>query len=142
VTGVKFHFGYGVSAIGYMIAIWFLSSSQGAAAVSGAPSLAASLLHIPLFAGLASCLILSVTGGRWCHGVPWPVYGVLALVAGTYAAFDAWHQSHGLEPLASVEDFLLDGVGIWGSLLIHRLTRDRGDSSGESVTLSATPGQT
>lgn len=116
---VKFHLGYGVVATGYMTGIFILSSLQGGKS-GPAVQLFTKLLHIPLFFGLALCLLLSVTGGKWYGTVSCQLYWVIGLLAGTYAAFDEWHQSFVAGRYASVSDFLLDCLGIVGLLLIHR----------------------
>lgn len=117
--GIKFHPGYGVAAIGYMTGIFFLSSLQGAES-GPAVRLFSNLLHIPLFAGLAWCLLLSLSGGQWIRTLSLPLYGIIGLLAGAYAALDEWHQFFVPHRSASVSDFLLDCVGIAGLLFLHR----------------------
>lgn len=85
-----------------------------------AVQLLTNLLHMPLFSGLAVCLLLSVTGGQWYRTVSCQLYCVIDLLAGTYAAFDEWHQSFVVARFASASNFLLDCLGIGGLLLIHR----------------------
>ena len=119
---VKFHLGYGVAAIGYMTGIFLLSSLQGGKS-GPAVQLLANLFHIPLFFGLALCLLLNVTGGQWYRSVSCPLYWGIGLLAGTYAALDEWHQFFVAGRSASFSDFLLDCLGIAGLLLLHRLLR-------------------
>jgi VanZ like family len=116
---VKFNPGYGLAAVGYMAGIFLLSSSRDE--VAPASVLILKLLHLPLFAGLAACLLLSVTQGRWYRFIPGYLYGLIALLAISYAAFDEWHQSFVPGRSASVGDFLLNCVGIALLLTVHRL---------------------
>lgn len=122
---MKFHLGYGVAASGYMTGIFFLSSSQGGKS-DPEFQLLSNLFHVPLFSGLALCLLLSLTGGQWSRPLPYQLYGAISLLAGAYAAFDEWHQSFVAGRSASVGDFLLDCLGIAGLLLLHRLRRGCG----------------
>ena len=115
----KFHLGYGLAAIGYMTGIFVLTSAPGESALSS--PLFWNLLHIPLFAGFASCLLLSLTEGQWDRSLSWQLYVVIGLLVGVYAAVDEWHQSFVSGRYASAVDFLLNCVGIVALLLIHRL---------------------
>lgn len=121
---MKFNLGYGLAAIGYMTGIFLLSSSQGD--VAPASVLVLKLLHLPLYAGLAACLLLSLTQAQWYRGVSWHLYGVIALLAGSYAAFDEWHQSFVPGRSASMGDVLLNCVGIALLLALHRLVSRHG----------------
>jgi VanZ family protein len=116
---MKFHLGYGLAAIGYVTGIFMLSSLPGGKS-GPAVQLFANFLHIPLFFGLALCLLLSLTGGQWYRTVSYQLYWVIGLLAGTYAAIDEWHQFFVGGRSASVSDFLLDCLGIAGLLLLHR----------------------
>lgn len=117
---MKLHLGYGVATTGYMTGIFFLSSLQGGKSDPGF-QLLSNLMHIPLFFGLAWCLLLSLNAGQWYRTLPQQFYCVIGLLAGAYAALDEWHQSFVAGRSASVGDFLLDCLGIVGLLLIHRL---------------------
>ena len=119
---MKLHLGYGLAATGYMTGIFFLSSLQGGRSGPGL-ELLSNLIHIPLFSGLALCLLLSLAGGQWPRTTSSHLYGVVGLLAATYAAFDEWHQSFVAGRSASFGDFLLDCLGIAGLLLLHRLLR-------------------
>lgn len=122
---MKFHPGYGMAAIGYMTGIFMLSSLPGAKS-GPAVQLLTNFLHVPLYFGLAVLLLLSVTGGQWYRTIPCQLYWSIGLLAGTYAAFDEWHQSFVVGRFAGASDFLLDCLGVAGLLLIHRwLTRHR-----------------
>jgi VanZ family protein len=127
---MKIHLGYGVAAIGYMIGILFLS---GAPAEAGSSSPAASLfwnlLHIPLFAGLASCLLLSLSDGQWYRRITWRLYGLIVLIAGVYAGFAEWHQSWVSGRYGTPGDLLLNLLGIAALVFAHRIAGGQGPSS-------------
>ncbi len=117
------HLGYAAAAVGYMLGIALLSS--GPANPGSGPSAASplwSLLKVPLFAGLASCLLLSLNAGQWARRVPWRRYGVVILATGAYAAFHAWHPSFIPGRDGDVTGFLLNCLGIAGLVVLHRLS--------------------
>ena len=123
------HLGYAVAAIGYMTGIFVLSSlPEGGVGTPGSPVFW-NLLHIPLFAGLASCLLLSVSNGQWRRRLPGWLYAAIALVAATYACFDEWRQASLVGRHATIEDVLLNLAGIAGLLLLHRFAGGNGASS-------------
>ena len=114
---------YGLATLGYMAAVFLLSSQD---VITPRSVVALKLLHPPLFAGLAVCLLLSFTQGRWLRPGSWRLYGVIGLVAGGYAASDEWHQSFVPGRTASVGDFLLDCAGIAVVLAVHCLLTHSG----------------
>ena len=109
---------YGLATLGYMAAVFLLSSQD---VVAPRSFIVLKLLHPPLFAGLAACLLLSLTQGQWSRPGSWRLYGVIGLVVGGYAASDEWHQSFVPGRSASVGDFLLDCAGIALALTAHWL---------------------
>jgi VanZ family protein len=127
---MKIHLGYGVAAVGYMIGIFLLSASPEEAG-SGGPGAALfwNLLHIPLSAGLASCLLLSLSNGQWQRRVPWRVYAVIVFIAGGYAGFAEWQQSWVDGRYATVGDFLLNLIGVGALVFLHRLAGGQGANS-------------
>jgi len=124
---VKLNVGYGLAALGYMTGIFVLSASQ--LNVIPASRLLLKVLHVPLFAGLAACVLMGLAQGLWSQAGSWRLDGLVGLVAGGYAAFDEWHQSFVPGRSASVGDFFLDCLGIALFLGVHRLiirgTHDR-----------------
>jgi hypothetical protein len=114
---VRFNPGYGLAAIGYMTAIYLLSASRDDVVV---PVVMLKLFHLPLFGGLAACLLLGLTRGRWYRAVSWQLYGLVGLVAAAYAAVDEWHQSFVPGRNPSGGDFLLDCMGILLFVALHR----------------------
>ena len=83
--------------------------------------LVSNLFHIPLFAGLAFCLLQALSGREGKQQVTWGLLGLTFLVTAILAALDEWHQSFVPGRDASSGDFCLDLVGIGMTLLIARL---------------------
>lgn len=133
---VRFHLGYAAAAVGYMTGIGLLTSAPAAAWTGGGGlSLFWNILHVPLYAGLALCLLLAVTGGEWSSRVPWRLYAGIAFIAGASGAFDEWHQAFVPGRYASVSDFLLNCVGIAGLVLVHRLAAPESGIVGATVRM-------
>jgi VanZ family protein len=129
---MKFQFGYLVAAVGYMTGVFLLSSSE--ASIGPSSILLTKVLHIPLFAGLAGCLLLAVTGGQWYRTLSIQAYMLVAVLAVGYAAADEWHQSFNADRVAAVGDFLLNCVGVGLAIVIQlmvarRMARKRETSS-------------
>lgn len=122
-TKVKLQFSYVVAALGYMTGIFILSSSEGKFGPSSL--LLTKVLHIPLFAGVAGCLLLAVTGGRWYRRVSIQAYALVGFVAIAYAAADEWRQTFVIDRIGSVGDFLLDSAGVGLAIVIHALVARR-----------------
>jgi VanZ family protein len=129
---MKFQFGYLIAAVGYMTGVFLLSSSE---ANIGPSSIALTkILHIPLFAGVAGCLLLAATGGQWYRTLSIQAYLLVAGLAVGYAAADEWHQSFNTGRVAAVGDFLLNCVGVGLAIAIQlfvarRTVRKRDASS-------------
>lgn len=117
------HLGYLVASAGYMTGIFLLSSSVGESLPGSAGSVTSliftKLLHLPLFGGLALCLLLAMAGSHFGYRRRWQPYLMTALIAGTYAGFDEWHQSLVPGRYASVGDVLLNCTGIAVLLIAH-----------------------
>lgn len=123
---IKVHVGYAVGAAGYLVGIFLLSSTPGdAPLVAATPSLVFNLLHVPLFAGLATSLVLAFTGGCWTRRLPLRLYVAIALLAIGYAGFDEWRQSWVPGRYGSMTDFCLNTLGALGLVLVHWLGRRR-----------------
>ena len=119
---MKVHLGYAFAAIGYMIGIFCLSASPEQIRTTGlAASIASTLLQVPLFAGLASCLLLSVSDGQWHRRISWRLYGLIIAIAGAYAVFAEWYQCWVSGRYDMPADLMLNLVGIAALLLAHRL---------------------
>jgi len=123
---IKLHLGYTVLAVGYMIAIFILSEQPGGdgGPLDLLPGFLSNPLHVPLFAGLAWCLLMSLSGGQWSQTISGPLYMLIGVLVGGVAALDEWHQSFVPGRFAGVGDFLLDCVGIAALLLVHRGRRN------------------
>lgn len=123
---IKFHRSYSVGACGYVLGIFILSELP-ARGVEGridlGPQLLWNFLHVPLFAGLAWCLLMSLSGGQWSQSLCPEAYGVVGFLAGGYALLDEWHQSFVAGRFASLTDLFLDCLGIVGLLVIHFMRR-------------------
>jgi hypothetical protein len=104
-----------------MIAIFILSEQPGGdgGPLDLLPEFLSNPLHVPLFAGLAWCLLMSLSGGQWNETISGPLYMLIGGFAGAYAALDEWHQLFMPGRFAGVGDFLLDCVGIAALLLVH-----------------------
>ena len=117
---VKFHPWYGLFTLAYLVGIYWLSSLSDFGVGEGEPmvQLASNLFHIPLYAGLAFCVLQALSGAQGIQGVPCALSGLSFLGTAAYAALDEWHQAFVPGRFASVGDFLLDLVGIVGMLFI------------------------
>ena len=116
---MKIQPGYLVSACGYMTGIVTVSSgTDGGGATS---PLVTDLLGASLFAGLASCLLLSLTGGEWGLALPWRLYVVVGFIGVAIAALDQWWAFPSGVRSGSMPGFLLDTLGVVGLLTAHRL---------------------
>jgi VanZ like family len=120
---MKFQFGYLVAAVGYMTGVVLLSSSE--ASFGPSSFLLTKALHIPLFAGVAGCLLLAVTGGQWYRTLSAQAYALVAVLAVGYAAADEWHQSFVADRVAQVSDFVLNCVGVGLAIMIQWLVSRR-----------------
>jgi hypothetical protein len=117
--GIRLEPRYALLTLAWTAAIYLLSSrvELGTGDSHPAVALASNLLHVPLFAGLAFCLLKTLSGGQEIHArLCWVVF----LVTAVYAAMDEWHQSFVPGRFASVGDFLLDITGILSTILIMR----------------------
>jgi len=98
-----------MATVGYMAWIFHLSSLPGSATGPDTPfwRFAANASHVPLYAGLGFCVLMTVA--HW----PWPARAVWTLGIGlAYAGFDEWHQSWAPGRSASAADVALDGIGL------------------------------
>ncbi len=114
---------YTLLTLALLAAIYWMSSLPDVSGTEPDPliQLVSNLAHAPLFAGLAFCLLKTLSAGQAGQEVSWRVYWAVFLGAGTFAALDEWHQSFVAGRYPSVTDFLLDLTGIVGMLLILRL---------------------
>jgi hypothetical protein len=122
-TRVKLQFSYIVAALGYMTGVYILSASEGTIGPSSV--LFTKALHVPLFAGVAGCLLLAVTGGQWYRRMSIRAYALVGFIAIALAAAGEWRQSFVIGRIGSVYDVLLDGVGIGLAIVIHALIAHR-----------------
>jgi VanZ family protein len=111
---------YSLLTLAYLLAIYLLSSIPD---VTGSESdpwvlLLFNLGHIPLFAGLAFCVLRSLSPAR---AAAWARYGLAFVACGVCGALDEWHQSFVPGRDCSLGDFLLDLAGIAVMLVLLRL---------------------
>jgi hypothetical protein len=125
---MKLHLQYTVATLAYLTGIFLLSHLPGTESAPGGPSIISiiperlqNFLHVPLFAGLAWCMLMSLSNGQWRKTLPLWCYGVVGVFAIVYAAVDEWHQSFIPGRFASLSDFFVDCVGIVGLLFAHWL---------------------
>lgn len=117
---IKLRRGFAVLTLVFGGGIYWLSSIPYSGVRDASPlrELATNLLHIPIFGGLAICFFLPLLGEK---ENPWIVYLLTLLATSSYAVFDEWHQSLVPGHYPSVNDILLDLVGVVGMLVIFRL---------------------
>ena len=108
---------YGLLTLAWLATIAWLSSRPDLGTSESSPLVArvSNLMHVPLFAGLAYCLLKTLPAGGQTS---WPRSGIVFLVATGFAALDEWHQSLVPGRFASVSDFLLDIIGVVAVILI------------------------
>ena len=126
--GIRYDRRYSLLSVAYLTGIYWLSSFPGLGAPAGGPlvALVSNLSHAPLFAGLAFCVLKSLSGAQEVSGAR---YGLAFVVSAVCAALDEWHQSFVPGRLASAGDFLVDVAGIGGMLVLLRLRAPRDTSS-------------
>lgn len=117
--GIRLDPWYGLLTLVWTAAIYLLSSRVELGTGDSHPvvALASNLFHVPLFAGLAFCLLKTFSGGQ---EIPFRLCWVVFVVAAGYAVLDEWHQSFVPGRFASVGDVLLDVTGIMATMLIVR----------------------
>jgi len=141
---MKLHPTYTVVTLAYLIGIFILSQIPGSDSAQGGiyilPERLQNFLHIPLFAGLAWCMLMSLTDGQWKKTAPLWCYCIVGCLSIFYAASDEWHQAFVPSRFPSVGDFFMDCVGIMGLLLIHRLSSNPNTPSKRSPAASVYEG--
>lgn len=114
---IEFNRPYLLLTLIYMVGIYWLSSLSDL----GVKGLDTSFLHIPLYAGLAFCLLKAMSEALPRQAIPWRLPGLIFVSAAAYAALDEWHQSFVPGRDASTGDFSLDLLGIGLMLFLARL---------------------
>ena len=109
---------YALLTLAWLLMITGLSSlpDSGGAERSTLMQALWNLAHVPLFGGLAFCVLKSLrpgTSGR-------PRYALAFLACAACGVLDEWHQSFVPGRIASMGDLFLDLIGIAGTLLILR----------------------
>jgi hypothetical protein len=94
-------------ALAYMAGIFVLSGTPGRhLAALGLPFDAFQLLHVPLYAGLASVTLLALEGPALAR------MAVTVVVCMGYGLSDEWHQSFVPGRYFSVADLEADAIGV------------------------------
>jgi hypothetical protein len=115
---MKVHLGFGLAGVGYLIGIAMLSCTPN---LPLPVPLEIALVRVPLYAGLALCLLLSLSGGVWDRPPAARLYVLVGLLvaacAGAEVVYRLW-----LEPGCRVMEDLVAGLtGTAGLLTSHRL---------------------
>jgi hypothetical protein len=107
----------GAVAILYMCGVVYLSSLPGREiAAWGWPAAWIDLVHVPLFAGMASVTLWAVAGP------PRPVRAALVIAAClVFAASDEWHQRYVPGRVSSLADLRLDALGTFLGIAVGEL---------------------
>ena len=121
---IEFPRPYLLLALVYMGGIYWLSSLSN----PGIKGIDASFLHIPLYAGLAFCLLNAMSATRPRQAIPWKLPGFTFVAAAAYAVMDEWHQSFVPGRDASLGDVCLDMAGIGMTLLLGHRLAERGNA--------------
>ena len=115
---------YRLLTVMYLAVIYGLSSIPDLSTQEQHPlvRLALNLGHAPLFAGLAFCVLKSLSGALDASS---DRYALAFAMSAACAALDEWHQSFVPGRYCSLGDFLVDVVGIAGMLFFLRLLARR-----------------
>jgi VanZ family protein len=111
---------YALLTIAYVAAVYWLSSLPDLSRPEQRPLVLflMNVGHGPLFAGLAFCVWKSLSR---VGEAGWMRYALTFAVCGMGGALDEWHQSFVRGRMASIDDWLVDLVGIAGTLLLLRV---------------------
>jgi VanZ family protein len=109
---------YGLLTVAWLLGITWLSSlpDHGGAERSSLMQAAWNLAHVPLFGGLAFCVLKSLRPGEDGRAR----YALALVLCAACAVLDEWHQSFVPGRVSSPGDVILDLVGIVGMLLLLR----------------------
>lgn len=120
---VEFHTRYVLLALAYAGAIYWLSSlsSLGVDGHHRLVQVGSKLVHVALYGGLAFLLLKGVMRGQATREATWLHSGLAFAASAILAVLDEWHQSFVPGRRASVNDLLLDLIGIAGTLLVVRI---------------------
>lgn len=115
---------YSLLTLVYVATIHWLSSVPDLSASESDPLtlLFMNLGHAPLFAGLAFCVLKSLSRVGEAHGNR---YALALAVSTACAALDEWFQSFVAGRHSSIGDLLVDVAGI-GAMLVFLALRNRG----------------
>jgi VanZ family protein len=122
--GIELDARYSLLTLASLAAVYWLSSRPDFSTTESSRlwKLVSNLSHAPLFAGLTFCVLRALS---FDQKMSWREAVVVLFGLGTAAALDEWHQVFVPGRKASVDDFLLDIIGIAGMLLIFRIRAPR-----------------
>jgi VanZ family protein len=113
-------------AVGWMLAIFFVSSLSSPPQMPGGLSFSAG--HFMAYALLATLLVRALASARW-SGLGPAAYSRAWLFSALYGASDEWHQSFVPSRMATLGDWLADASGAAAGLVAvwaaHRLVTRR-----------------
>jgi VanZ family protein len=123
---------YSLLTVAYLLAIYWLSSLPDLSAHESPPlvRLLMNLGHVPLYAGLAFCVLKSLSPAPMAARAR---YGLVFVACGACGGLDEWHQSFVPGRDCSLGDFLLDLAGIAVMLVLLRLHELRSEVRHETV---------
>ncbi|SRR5712691_3990362 len=118
---IALHRRYGVFTLGYLAMIYWFSSHLDPWRGRNDPlaQLVTNLYHMPLYAGLAFFVLLTVSRGQTLASHRWVRAACTLLITGVVALLDEWHQAVVPGRDSSWTDVLLDRRG--GDAAGHRV---------------------
>src|SRR2546430_9291338 len=117
--GIESWLRYALLFVVYLVGIYWLSSFPDLGfRRNPIIGLASNLFHIPLFAGLAFCLLRALSGSEARQQVTWRLLVLTFVVTAVLGALDEWIQSFLQGRQSTVKDFLLDLFGMGRMLLM------------------------
>jgi hypothetical protein len=115
---MKIHLGFGLAGLGYLMGIGMLSCTPNLPLPA---PLEVALVRVPLHAGLALCLLLSLSGGVWEQPPVMRLYVLVGLLAAACASAEVLYRLWFDPGCRVVEDLVAGLTGTTGLLVGHRL---------------------
>jgi hypothetical protein len=115
---MKFDLGFGLASVGYLIGIGMLSCTPSSTLPD---ALEVMFVRIPLYAGLALCLLLSLSGGAWERPAPPRLYWLVGGLGTVFAGAELLYRLKLDSGCNVFEDFVMGLIGVVALLFAHRL---------------------